>query len=90
MLVRNLEGKIEDVEGFEVNFLHPSGSDVKGHKDIGGDYGYDYKAKEGYTVSNWVENRFKKNFPGYDVEVLDGDGEPVPGNTKLETVRSSY
>ncbi len=91
MLVRNVEEKIEDVEGFQVNFLHQkSGNDVRGHKDIGGNYKYDYKAKNGYTVSNWIENRFKNNFPGYDVEVLNGNGEPVPGNTKLETVRSSY
>jgi len=90
MLVRNLERNIEDTEGFEISFLHPSGTDVKGHKKIQGGYSYERKAPHRYTVSNWKENRFKSNFPGFDVEVLDGDGDPVPGNTRLDTVRDSY
>ena len=90
MLVRNLERNIEDTEGFEVNFLHPDGTDVKGHKKIQGDYSYEQKAPHRYTASNWKENRFKSNFPGFDVEVLDGEGEPVLGNTRLDTVRDSY
>ena len=45
MLVRNLESNIEDTEGFEVNFLHPSGTDVKGHEKIQGDYPYEQKAR---------------------------------------------
>jgi hypothetical protein len=90
MLVRNLERKIRDIEGFELNFLHPDGRDVKGNKEIGGDYQYSQKAPSRYTVSNWKENRFGDNFPGFDVEVLDGEGESVQGNTRLDTVRNSY
>ena len=50
MLVRNLESNIEDTEGFEVNFLHPSGTDVKGHKKIQGDYLYEQKAPLYFAV----------------------------------------
>jgi hypothetical protein len=90
MLIRNLERKIKSIEGFEVNFLHPDGRDVNGNKDIGGSYSYEKKAPNRYTVSNWVENRFKDGFPGFEVEVLDGEGESVLGNTRLDTVRSTY
>ena len=86
MLVKNLELKIKRIEGFEFNFLHPSGTDVKGHKEIQGDYPYENKAPSRYTVSKWTENRFKSNFPSFDVEVLDREVEPVPGNTRLDTV----
>ena len=89
--VKTLERNIEDVEGFKINFLHTqNGRDVNGNKNIGGDYPYENKAPARYTVSRWTENRFKSNFPGFDVEVLDGNGEPVQGNTRLDTVRDSY
>lgn len=90
MLVRNQERRIKRVEGFEVNFLHPDGRDVKGNRDIGGNYTFENRAPDRFTVSHWKQNRFKDDFPGFEVEVLDGEGEAVPGNTRLDTVRSSY
>jgi acyl-coenzyme A synthetase/AMP-(fatty) acid ligase len=41
-------------------------------------------------VSEWKKGRFKKSYPGYDVDVLDADGEPAKGQTKLGTVRDTY
>ncbi|MCS4305721.1 hypothetical protein M2404_000034 [Rheinheimera pacifica] len=42
------------------------------------------------TVSEWKQARFAVQYPRYDVEVLDGDGSVVKGQTKLGMVRDSY
>jgi len=42
------------------------------------------------TVKEFIEKRIKPNYSGYDIEVLDGNGSPVMGQTKLGTVRDSY
>jgi hypothetical protein len=41
-------------------------------------------------VETWKETRFRSSYPGFDVEVVDRRGNPVQGNTKLDTVRRSY
>lgn len=89
--VKNVEKRIWDIEGFAVTFKHNGGRDVRA--DCGGvpQYnGYERMAKNDMTVAEWKERRFFPNYSGYDVDVLDGDGQPVPGNTKLASVRDSY
>ncbi|WP_135491553.1 hypothetical protein [Escherichia sp. E4694] len=46
-------------------------------------------SKNDSTVSEFKRN-IKKQYPGYDIDVLMGDGTPANGNTKLGTVRDSY
>ena len=41
------------------------------------------------TVAKWKE-KFKQPYPGYDVDVLDGNGDVVQGRTKLSTLRDTY
>lgn len=41
-------------------------------------------------MNGWKEKRFYQNYPGFEVDVLDGDGQPVTGQTKLATVRATY
>ena len=42
-------------------------------------------------MAQWKTDRFVNLYPGFDVEVLDGDGATVEfGQTLLETVRESY
>ena len=89
--VKSIEKKIWDVEGFDVHILHPDGHDVRG--DIHGlpNYSkYERAAKNEITVADWRETRFKSVYPGFNVEVLDGDGEVVHGGTRLGSVRDSY
>ncbi|GIO06232.1 hypothetical protein J31TS6_22600 [Brevibacillus reuszeri] len=88
--IKNVEKKIWEVEGFGVTFKHSSGADVRGDKNGIPQYDYERQAKNDSTVSEWKTSRFKKCYPGYDVDVLNGDGEVVNGNTKLGTVRDSY
>ena len=64
--------------------------DVRGDKKNMPSYSYRRKAAGNQTVAAWIESRFDKNFPGYKVEVLDGDGKKVHGKTLLSTVRDTY
>ena len=84
-----IEGKICDIEGFDVTIKF-NGQDVRSDKQIPGNYSFSNAAPDSWTVSEWVEKRFKRSFPGYDVDVLMSDGTVASGNTKLRTVRSSY
>ena len=89
------EKKISVIEGFAVRVLHSGpgtakGRDVRGDKKNMPSYSYRRKAAGNQTVAAWIESRFDKNFPGYKVEVLDGDGKKVHGKTLLSTVRDTY
>ncbi len=89
--VKNIEKRIWDIEGFDVCILHADGSDARG--DLSGlphFPKYEKASKNNMTVETWKENRFRQTYPGFDVTVLDGDGNNCPGNTLLATVRDSY
>ena len=53
-------------------------------------YQYDRAARNSITVSTWKEQRFAPTYPGFSVDIVDGTGRPVVGNTLLATVRDSY
>jgi hypothetical protein len=89
--IKNVEGKIRKVERFRVRFLYEKDrKDVRGDKIISHGYSYQHAAGDDMTVEAWKEGRFRREFVGYDVDVLDGKGSSVQGNTKLATVRQSY
>ncbi len=87
--IKNVEKKIWDTEGFDVNFMH-SGKNVRGDKGGIPQYSYDRAAKNDMTVNEYKKKRFGPNYPGYEIAILDGYGNTVPGQTKLSTVRDSY
>ena len=88
--VKSVEKKIWDVEGFDVNMKHPDGSNVRSDRTNFPQFDKKRAAKNDMTVREWKDTRFGRQYPGYTVDVLDGDGEPVSGQTKLGTVRDSY
>jgi hypothetical protein len=88
--VKNVEKRIWDVEGFDVHILHRDGRDVRGDLKGVPPYTFERAAKNDMTVREWKSNRFKHAYVGFKVEVIDGYGRRVPGNTKLGTVRDSY
>ena len=47
-------------------------------------------SKKFYDCIRVEKNRFLTQYPGFEVEVIDGDGNSVPGQTTLGTVRDSY
>ena len=90
-----VEKKIAAIEGFAVTFRYSGPRKAKG-RDVRGDrldvptYPYRRKLKGDATVTTWIETRFTPTFPGYSVDVFDGSGRAVAGQTKLSTVRASY
>jgi O-succinylbenzoate synthase len=89
-LVKNVEKRIWDIEGFAVTIRHADGRDMRGDRQGLPMYSYERMAKNSHTVSAWKEQRFANDFPGYSVDVLYSSGETVVGNTLLSTVRDSY
>ena len=88
--VKRVEKSIWDVEGFSVRILYHTGVDVRSDREGVPVYPFDRAAKNEITVESWKAQRFRPNYPGFEVDVLDGDGDSVNGNTKLATVRDSY
>lgn len=89
-MVKNVEKKIWDVEGFQVNFLSAAGRNVRDNKRDMPQYPFSRKAPGDMTVNEWKMNRFYPNYPGLEIEVLDVVSMPVAGQTKLKNVRNTY
>ena len=90
MKVKNVEKRIWHLEGFDVVIRNDNGRDVHGHRSDFPPYDYTYQAKHNMTVGDWKRTRFKSKYIGFEVDVLDAEGDIVPGQTKLSTVRDTY
>lgn len=90
MKIKKLEKKIWDIEGFAVVIRHPDGTNVHGALEVKQPYSYERAAKNDWTVAKWKSHRFGLHLPQFIVDVLNGDGHDVAGNTRLGTVRDSY
>jgi hypothetical protein len=88
--VKNVEKRIWDLEGFAVQFLHLGGRDVRSDRTGLPQYPYKIPATDDMTVEHWKTIRFRRVYPGFEVDVLDAYGHTVHGNTKLVTLRNSY
>lgn len=88
--VQRLERAIQKVEGFQVTIRHADGRDMRSDKE--GMRGYPFRrgAKNDFTVAKWREQRFQRNYPGFDVSILLRNGAVASGGMKLATVRDSY
>lgn len=88
--IKFVERQIGNLEGFDVQFLHLNGRDVRSDRLKIPSYQFERAAKGSMTVSEWVQGRFLSAYPGFECEVLDSDGQPCHGNTQLSSVRDSY
>jgi len=86
--LKNVEKKIWETEGFDVRFTY-KGKDVRGDKQGIPQWAGKNHSRNDMTVARWKE-KFKQQYPGYDVEVLDGNGDVVQGRTQLSTLRDTY
>ena len=90
MKIGTLEMKIARVEGFRVR-VTSDGRDIRSDRAGMPPWPYEKAARDRWSVAQWKHDRFISLYPGFGVDVLDGDGEPVEfGQTLLETVRESY
>jgi hypothetical protein len=87
--VGTVELKISRVEGFRVTIRHPGGADVRADRQGLPQWPYERAARDAWTVANWRRDRFVATYPGFTVDVHDGD-VVTAGNTLLENVRDTY
>jgi len=86
--VGSVELKIGRIEHFRVRIRYLNGADVRGDREGMPTWPYERGARDSWTVADWRARRFRNVYPGFDVDVLDGEGSVVAaGQTLLETVR---
>lgn len=83
-----VEKRILEVEGFQADILK-NGKNVRGDLILPKQYEVARMSKNSMTVSEW-KDKFKRQYPGYDVVVYKNDGSKASGQTKLSTVRDTY
>ncbi|WAC47430.1 hypothetical protein OVA03_12045 [Asticcacaulis sp. SL142] len=88
--VGSMQRKIKEFENFNIRFVHKDGRDVRDDMVLGRQYGYEKKAKDDYTVSEWIAARFLEKFPEFNCVVLDGSGAVCHGSSRLKSVRATY
>lgn len=88
--VRFIQKRIFDIEGFEVTIRSLDGKkDIRDDYFIDKQYEADRMSKNSFSVQDW-KKKFKRQFPGFEIDVLMGDGSKARGQMKLSTVRDSY
>jgi len=90
MRIGNVEQKVREIEGFRVTIRSENGRDIRDDRSVVSTYNFERKAREEWTVDEWKEKRFKKEYAGFNVDVLYASGEEAVGHTKLRTVRKTY
>ena len=81
--VRALEAWIWQKEGVRIC--------IKASRDfVVGSYERKYRAPGKKTVSWLLETRIRTLIGDLEIDVINGSGELVPGQTLINTVRSSY
>jgi len=88
--VGRVELRISQIEGFLVKIQHLTGADVRSDRAGMPAWPYERAAKDSWTVAQWKRERFQPVYPGFNVEVVDGDGNLVHGGMRLESVRDTY
>ena len=88
--VGSIELKIARVEGFLVRIKYLNRTDVRSDREQMPPYPYERAAKDSWTVERWRRERFRRVYPGFEVDVLTSRQVVARGNRRLETVRDSY
>lgn len=87
--VKNVEKRIYEIEGFDVVIRHLDGKDARGDMDLPTQYKAERMTRNSFSVSEW-KNKFKTQYPGFEVDVLKNSGNKASGQMKLSTVRDTY
>lgn len=84
---RDLEQQIGKVERLNVRLFTKNGRQVRSDSTGFVDYPFQRAANGTLTVSGWKNLRFFPNYAGYDIEILDENGNVVHGRTVLANIR---
>jgi hypothetical protein len=88
--VKKIEARIKKIEGFNVQIRHQNGRDVRSDRGLLPAYPFERMLKNSNSVSKWKRGRFKRSYPGFEVDVLDASGDKIHGRTRLSNVRDTY
>ena len=86
--VSYVEKTIYELEGVRVDFIN-NGKNVRSEVDLPYNYNARYATKNSATI-NFLQQKLKNQYPGYDFKVYDCDGNVARGNTLLGTLRDTY
>lgn len=89
MKVVDLEIRVQEIEGINIMLHWPDGRNVRGDYSDLRLYPHETPANDEWTVQEWINERFKPWYPGFDVVVVNSAGKSVARNTKLKTLRYS-
>lgn len=84
--LKTVEEQIVQIEKFSVRMRNSKGGKSRAQLP---DYPFQDPADNEDTVRGWRVRRFVSHYPNFEVEVLYGDGLPVPDNVTLMSVRLS-
>ena len=87
--VKNVEKRIWDIEGFDV-VIKSNGKDLRGDKQGLKQFEGERASRNSWTVAEWKQKKFRLQYPGLDVDILDGEGMLADGRRTLGNVRDSY
>ncbi len=88
--LKAVQKRVFRIEGFEVAFRHPDGRNMRADRSGVPQYEWRRAARANLTVAAWKKRRFYPDYAGFEIEVLNGEGESVSGKMLLSTVRNSY
>lgn len=89
-IVKNVEKRIFDIVAFEVRSKNVNGRALNSNSNLALYTCYERMASNKWTVQDWKDNRFKRDYPGYLVDVLDGNGRVARGSMVLGRIRDTY
>ena len=87
-LVKSIEQRIQDIEGFRV-IIRYADRDVRSDAILPKQYASQRMTRNSFTVNDF-KRKFQEQYPGYDIDVLKSDGSKAVGQMKLSTVRETY
>lgn len=87
--VEAIEKRISNIENFDVIIRGQDGKDLRSDMVLPKQYQAERMTRNSHSVNQW-KNKFKEQYPGYEVDVLNGQGNKARGNMKLSNVRDSY
>lgn len=91
--VKSVERRIFNIEGFDVTIKAKNNNgewkDIRDDASLPKQYNASRMSRNSFSVTEW-KSKFKKQYPGYEVDVLDNNGDPIDGHTKLSSVRDTY